>query len=351
MEALPEHQSSPIEDTYSRSALQILSAYWQERDDRASAGRVQRGYRMESDLLQRRPDEIWKLALELSNDDHLGLHASAALVHHTKGCFFTTLAANSTTVGEALKNFCHYHELRSAAPHPRLEYRDNRAVMTIVGLDEAADEAIVRHMVECLFSAIVTTLGAVSRQPIYPTAVRFTWPAPADTALHQRVFKAPLYFGAHSTALEFALDTLDATIPYADEFLLSTLTQYADSQLNAMQASDNTWSKRVRSAAGHAGLSTDLNIDSVAKSLCVSPRTLQLRLKVEGTSYQAIIREMRISIGKEYLANSSMPLAEVALLLGYSEQSAFNHAFRQWTGMTPRQFRNSARDAGKTATL
>lgn len=330
-------QASPLKEAYSKSALQILTAYHKWQGGGANTYGVPK-HLSESTLLEKETDEIWKLALEQSGDTHLGLHAGAALVQYVSGHLLSTLMANSTSAGEALRNFCNYHEVSSDAPHPRLENQGNKVVISISELDGTIDKEVMRHMSECLFSAIVTTLSVVSKQPISPNKVCFAWPSPGRIDIYETVFKAPVYFKARSTALEFSNDMLDASIPYADELLLTTLTRYADNQLDAIHEPD-TWSNKVRSMVSHFGLSIDLDINTVSCNLGIGPRTLQQKLKSEGTRYQNIIRDMKISMAKEYLSNRKIPLSEIALLLGYSEQSAFNHAFKQWTGLTPRQFR------------
>ncbi|MDQ2078409.1 AraC family transcriptional regulator [Marinimicrobium sp. ABcell2] len=339
MDKVSDQGVHPLKETYSKFALQIISAYhkWQDRDaNELGTTRAPR----ESALLEKEAHEIWALALEVSDDEHLGLHAGAALVQHINGHFLTTLAANSKTVGEALENFCQYHELCSDALHPKLERRTSTVAISVTGFASVADDTVMRHMCECMFSALVTILSVLCKQPIRPAAVRFTWPSPGITALHESVLKAPVHFESKATELEFSNATLNTAIPYADEILLSTLLQYADSQLDALNATDS-WSKKVRSVACHPGMSMDLDISTVARNLGVSPRTLQQRLKSEGVSFQDIMREVKLEMAKDYLANGSMPLSEIALLLGYSEQSAFNHAFKGWTGLTPKQFRKS----------
>jgi AraC-like DNA-binding protein len=68
-----------------------------------------------------------------------------------------------------------------------------------------------------------------------------------------------------------------------------------------------------------------------------STSTLQRRLRQEGTSYQSLLDEIRRELALDYLRDGKHSIADVAFLLGFSDQSNFTRAFRRWTGTTPRQ--------------
>lgn len=74
---------------------------------------------------------------------------------------------------------------------------------------------------------------------------------------------------------------------------------------------------------------------TVAKELALSVRTLQRRLSLESTTFQAILRDTRESLARHYLTNSTMSAAEIAYLLGYDDTTSFYRAFHTWTGQTP----------------
>ena len=83
-------------------------------------------------------------------------------------------------------------------------------------------------------------------------------------------------------------------------------------------------------------------IDYVAEKLGLSDRTLRRRLKEEGSTYRKILDEIRFELAREYLADTQLPIDEIAVLLGYTEPGNFCHAFRRWGGQSPRSWRQNA---------
>jgi len=73
----------------------------------------------------------------------------------------------------------------------------------------------------------------------------------------------------------------------------------------------------------------------------MSPRTLSRKLHDQHASYAEILDRFRAALARRYLAERELPVSEIAWLLGYQELSSFTHAFKRWTGLTPRQFRSS----------
>ena len=84
------------------------------------------------------------------------------------------------------------------------------------------------------------------------------------------------------------------------------------------------------------------DIDYVAEKLGMSTRTLRRRLKEEGSNYRALLDEIRFGLAKEYLGETNLPMEEICGLLGYSESGNFSHAFRRWSGQSPRDWRQGA---------
>jgi len=85
-------------------------------------------------------------------------------------------------------------------------------------------------------------------------------------------------------------------------------------------------------------------VEKVARSLGMSPRTLQRRLGELGTTYQKLLDEVRHRSARRLLANTDLAAAEVAFLLGFEELNSFTRAFHSWEGTTPMKWRATATD-------
>ena len=81
--------------------------------------------------------------------------------------------------------------------------------------------------------------------------------------------------------------------------------------------------------------------EEIARSIGMSERTMDRRLKKEKTLYSKILTDLRSSIAIEYLKHTNASMTEIAFKLGFAESSSFNHAFKQWTGKNPSDYRLS----------
>ncbi|MDX5565554.1 helix-turn-helix transcriptional regulator [Streptomyces sp. ID05-04B] len=98
----------------------------------------------------------------------------------------------------------------------------------------------------------------------------------------------------------------------------------------------------LRSAVGRALGTVPARIDVIAEWLHLHPRTLQRRLAREGTSFQAILDEVRKNAAHRLLTGTDMPFSQVASMVELAGQAALTRAVRRWFGRTPSQVRREA---------
>ncbi|MFB1099392.1 helix-turn-helix domain-containing protein [Terribacillus sp. JSM ZJ617] len=173
--------------------------------------------------------------------------------------------------------------------------------------------------------------------PIKATSVEFT-----HSMIHVQVlenyFGCPIQVGAERNRLILDRRELDHPfVSYNDE-LLKILTPVLDETLKKHRRS-NSLKEIVKWILERSLTKEKLDLQDVAGELGMSERTLQRRLTGEQTSFKELVRDVRHKQAREYLADPSLDLKEVAFLLGYKDQSSFYRAFRFWEGNTPLKWR------------
>jgi AraC-like DNA-binding protein len=177
-----------------------------------------------------------------------------------------------------------------------------------------------------------------------PLRVLFGHRRPADVREHERIFGAPLAFDQDvSCALVFEASDLERSVVGADPRLLPIVQRYLDDMPAPASASD-AWLCDVRGQIARAACDGHPELERIARRLGMAGRTLQRRLAERGLVWKRLVEDVRRELALRYL-NDTLPLTQVAFLLGYSELSAFYRAFRRWTGTTPAEYRRRAKES------
>jgi AraC-like DNA-binding protein len=167
---------------------------------------------------------------------------------------------------------------------------------------------------------------------------RFPHPCPADTSEHRRVFGCPVLFGQVHLELLFSRDVLAWRLPMANPQLAKEMEKVIHAMVGERYQPDRWPDRVIHQIAQHLHQGQKPTLLAVARALAISPRQLQYRLKDEATTFQELLDAYRKETALRYLTAGSLSLGEIACLLRFSEQSAFNHAFKRWTGVSPRQY-------------
>lgn len=199
-----------------------------------------------------------------------------------------------------------------------------------------------RHGAEFAFAWFVVAARRATGVDVTPIQVTFEHPAPVSTAEHARIFRCPITFDADGTAIHFTRASMNLPTKDSDRELVQVLERHAETLL-AKLPPRGAFSSQVRAAMTPLLAGGDVTIDRVAAELGTSARSVQRRLQGETTSFQRVLDDLRRESAIEYLTERVRPIAEVALLLGFSDQTAFHRAFVRWTGRTPGDVRRSGR--------
>ena len=169
-----------------------------------------------------------------------------------------------------------------------------------------------------------------------PTEVLLSRPTPQDPALYSHFFKAPIRFNATESSIVFPTKWLQHKLPNDDPLLYDYLERKA-AELHQGQALDliNQLHRFVRKTL----ITGECTANSAAQYLGIHERTLNRRLREQGTIFRDEVNEVRYAMAKSFLSSTEASNAEIALALGYSDATTFSHAFKRWSGMSPAQWR------------
>jgi AraC-like DNA-binding protein len=160
---------------------------------------------------------------------------------------------------------------------------------------------------------------------------------------HEKWFRCPVALGGAQFEMTFDASVLGRSLPRNDPLLFAYLAQQDERLLASIPQTDST-ATQVRREVTSALASGEAQQSLVARRLAMTPRTMQRRLAVEGTSFAEIVEAVRRERAELLLSDMNLTASEVAFLLGFSEPAAFFRAFSRWTGETPQRWRAARRN-------
>ncbi|MGK7397446.1 MAG: helix-turn-helix domain-containing protein [Candidatus Cyclobacteriaceae bacterium M3_2C_046] len=194
---------------------------------------------------------------------------------------------------------------------------------------------------EATFSATVVVLQAITASNIAPVEVGFKHNPPENRLSHDKAFKCPVLFHQPQNYITYKTRELEMRTVKADDSINKFLVERVEEETKGIEISPNRIALDVENLIKDALPSGIPGIQQIGYMMGMSNRTLTRRLAENGTSFRDLIKKTQLDVARNLLKNSSRSVAEIAFETGFSEQSAFNRAFRRWTGQSPVEFRKS----------
>jgi AraC-like DNA-binding protein len=284
---------------------------------------------------------LWPLVMEATQDLHFDLHIGRHINFARAGTLAYVLM-HAPTVGAAISQLCRYQDIACQGVRtfqmPASEWPGG--IWLTLELTSPAivhPQYVLNSELSIYLSAFATLIG----QPVVPKAVRIAYPRPADTREHEQVFGTiNLEFDAPFTQVAFDATTLARPVLHANPALFPLFEQHAAALLAQLSTHHPpTLTERVRAEIVRLLKGEAPTLAAVADCLHLGVRTLQLKLKEAGHTYQQLLDAVRNDLAQRHLRDSHLSITDVAFLLGYSEPSVFVRSFKKWTGQTPGAFR------------
>lgn len=205
----------------------------------------------------------------------------------------------------------------------------------------SSDPQYYRHITEAVMANHVQFgrwLSWVHNKKI--EAVYFRHKQPSYVEEYVKLFECPVYFDHKNDAMVFEVSAIDLPLPQPNAKMLKDVCARLDIALGDLNSKHNYKDKLGQYIASVLAEGTP-TLEVAAKNFALSGRSLRRKLQQESTSFRDVLEKTRQEICQRMILDETHSFAEISSLLGYSEQSAFNRAFKTWYGQSPKAYAQS----------
>jgi len=276
-------------------------------------------------------------AAEYVSDPYFGLHMGE-FAEAGSWSILGYMMMNCQNLGQALEKSGRYSRIVGNFIEARTELKLNKIKIIFFTPPHAPE--MTRHCFDASIASSVQMMRSLTGVDLNPLEVTFTSAEPASRSEYERFFQCPVSFGQKHNSFTINMQMVNTPIPMANPGLLEYFEKYAESflaELDHKNEHTRVVTKIILSQLDDEALS----INKVAKEMAISVRTLQKRLDEEGVAFSDLYRDIRQKLAQKYL-RENYTVEQITYLLGFSEPSVFRKAFKKWSGVTPREYRESA---------
>ena len=283
-------------------------------------------------------DKLWRKAIVASGDPYFGLKVGE---HATPSDFFVlghAWLASATLLG-ALCRLCRYHDVLTTL-NSHLELQEHADGHVLIDSYPKGGTMPQRAARDAGLVALLRLCETVARRPVRPLRVALTIPIKDKSQRYDELFQCPIEYGSDKEAWVFAAADLEEQLPGSIPEVANATDHIAENYISSL--SESTVATAIRQLLVQMLPSGKIDQDTIAKRLYRSTSTLQRQLGAEGTSYRHILESTRRDLAEQYLKDSEYSQAQIAFMVGFTDQSNFARAFKRWTGVSPGEYRKAA---------
>jgi len=287
------------------------------------------------------------LVAETLPDPLLGFHLAQGFEPREAGLLYFVLAS-SAILGDALTRAARYSTIANEGIRLQTPSgKDLRVRCTYSGVPRHTD----RHQMEFWIALLGRLAQQLTGAAVRPLRVSFLHPRCAASDEIDVSFGCGVTYAADRDEIVFPNTAASLGLPGAEPYLNRLLVRYCEEALSRRAHPTSPLRASVENTIAPLLPHGRVRADAVARSLGMSQRTLARRLAAENLTFLGIREEMRRDLARHYLADPSLSISRIAWLLGFQEVSAFTHAFRRWTGLSPTEMRSGASSSGFTRSV
>lgn len=280
---------------------------------------------------------IQESAAEYTHDPCFGLHMGE-YAEAGSWSILGYLMMNCATLGEAMEKSGRYSRIIGNLIEATAHLRFTRLKLVFNTPPHAPKMS--RHCFESTFSSLVRMVRTLTGKPLNPSEVTFIYPRPESVSEYERVFCCPVLFGQKENSMTVELSLGKTPILMANPELLAYFETFAQDFITNIDRQKEFTRAVTKIILAHLD-DESLTLQKVAREMALSVRTVQKRLEDEGVVFSDLLKDIREKLAKKYL-REDYTVEQITYLLGFSEPSVFRKAFKKWSGVTPREYREGA---------
>lgn len=274
-------------------------------------------------------------AMDVTQNQSLGLLVGRNLSLTTHGMLGFAVMA-SRTLREALTLIAKYLNIRT--PLLGLAIAEKQNFIEVQLFERYQLDVIQRPLLESAISALNSMLNQIASELFPIQKVRLPFKEPSYVSEYRTQFKCAVEFSAPTAAVVIPKTVLDVPLKLGNESAYKNAAEICEKELVKL-TQEQTVQHKIRNLLLES-IEKFPTLKDVAIQLHISPRTMHRCLQKECTSFSKILSDVRYLRARSMLVNSRLSIAEIGRQLGYCEPASFRKAFRNWSDMSPKQFRN-----------
>ncbi|RLT95019.1 MAG: AraC family transcriptional regulator [Ketobacter sp.] len=277
----------------------------------------------------------------LAGDMGLGMAYAQALkvtLHGSVGL----VAMTSPTIGAALEAMSRFIALR--APFFKAAFATDAEEM-VVSLDPTLemDAPIRTFMTEAILIGVTIMSEQLLGRTLQHTRVEMTGPEPPYYARFRERLPVPVRYDCPRCCVRAPIELFHAVPQLADPAAAELARQQCELEYQELFPQQERFADRIRRHLQHSAKGKALPTqEEVARRFHLSSRTLKRRLQDDDTSFRELLEQEQKQRAMQLLQETELDISEIAYQLGYRDVGNFSTAFKRWTGLTPRAYRQSS---------
>lgn len=279
-------------------------------------------------------ERLMLAAVDYTQDEYFGLRQGLVMDFADMGVLGFVMM-HSRTIQDSLTAYQRYNAILCSGFNIDWEISGDDVV---IRLFPQKDGTMSRHCTEDMTASFYRMLGLLSSREVPLKEVQFTHEGPRDRAPYLSHFGITPQFSRTENSLRAGKKLLEYPIVYSDARLLAVFEAIAQETIDRLRL-EGDFSENVLQWMKQSLPSFFPTLQDTARHFGMSTRSLQNKLKEEHTSYNELSIRVRKELAVSFLMKWNYSIGDIAYILHFSEPSAFQNAFKKWTGVTPGQYR------------